>query len=267
MRLVTGELIQECADVYIGTLEDFAYNPYISQQTGKHLQINVLYSMISYANPPIIFCYSSLIKQLSAVAHIFENQFTLITHNGDANVEDVYYVNSILNTPNLKRWYAQNVNYSHDKLVPLPIGIANRMWPHGNVSIIESSKTCDVYMSFDLNTNPKKRSECFEALRDKVPFLPFVSPNDNIERLAQYKYCVCPEGNGLDTHRLWEALYLQVVPIMLKTKHVELLTNQYLFPVILLDRWQDLDVSSLPPYEIFKFHHIDMDKLRKQMCE
>jgi hypothetical protein len=265
MRLVTGELIQECADVYIGTVDDFAYNPYISQQKGKHLPINVLYSMSSYANPPVVFCYSSLIKQFSAVAHIFENAFTLITHNGDANVEDVYYVNAILNAPNLKKWYAQNVNYSHGKLVPLPIGIANRMWPHGNVSIVESPKVSEIYMSFDLNTNPKKRAECLDALGDKVTFLQFVTPNENIVRLAQYKYCVCPEGNGLDTHRLWEALYLRVVPIMLKTKHVELLINRYMFPAILLDRWSDLDTNNMPSYDIFIFRDIDMDELRKQI--
>jgi hypothetical protein len=141
------------------------------------------------------------------------------------------------------------------------------MWKHGNVSIVESPKIREVYMSFDLNTNPKKRGECFDALRDKVPFLPFVEPNENIERLVQYKYCVCPEGNGLDTHRLWEALYLRVVPIMLKTKHVEILISRYKFPAVLLDRWQDLDVMGLPPYEIFQFENIDMDKLRRQIYE
>ena len=45
MQLVTGELIQECADVYIGMPCDFAYNPYIMQQNDKHLPINVLCSM------------------------------------------------------------------------------------------------------------------------------------------------------------------------------------------------------------------------------
>jgi hypothetical protein len=158
----------------------------------------------------------------------------------------------------------------HSKLIPLPIGIANRMWPHGNISIIESPKVHDVYMSFDLNTNPKKRKECLDALVDKVPFLPFVSPNENMIRLSQYKYCICPEGNGLDTHRLWEALYLRVVPIMLKTRHVEMLINKYLFPVILLTRWENLDISELPSYDIFIFANywrLDMDELRRELCE
>ena len=265
MRLVTGELIQECADVYIGTINDFFYNPYITRQTHKHLLLSDLYGMSSYANPPIVFCYSSLIKQLSSLIHIFDNQFTLITHNGDTNVEDIYSVNIIVNTPNLRKWYAQNVNYSHGKLIPLPIGIANRMWAHGNVSIIESPKICEVYMAFDLNTNPKKRTECLNALRDKVSFLPFVSPDENIVRLSQYKYCICPEGNGLDTHRLWEALYLRVVPIMLKNRHIELLINKYKFPAVLLDKWSDLDVNNLPLYDRFEFHDVDMDELRTQL--
>ncbi len=270
MRLITGELIQECADVYIGNIGDFLYNPYITCQPHKHLALSDLCGMSSYANPPIVFCYSSIIKQLSSIIHIFENAFTLITHNGDANVEDVYYVNTILNSPNLRKWYAQNVNYFHSKLIPLPIGIANRMWPHGNISIRDSPKIHDVYMAFDLNTNPKKRKECLDALVDKVPFLPFVLPNENMVRLSQYKYCICPEGDGLDTHRLWEALYLHVVPIMLKTRHIDMLINKYLFPAILLDRWEDLDISNLPSYDNFIFSNywrLDMDELRRELRE
>ena len=33
-------------------------------------------------------------------------------------------------------------------------------------------------------------------------------------RVAAHRYVAAPRGNGLDTHRLWEALYLGCVPIV-----------------------------------------------------
>jgi hypothetical protein len=33
-------------------------------------------------------------------------------------------------------------------------------------------------------------------------------------RLSEYKFWICPRGNGLDTHRAWEALYVGAVPII-----------------------------------------------------
>ena len=251
MNIITGELIQECADIYIGTPSDFAYNPRIAVQTDKHLLLSDLFDATTYNNPRIVFCYSSLVWPFSMISHKFENPFILITHKGDTNIENLQYINSILNMPNLTKWYAQNVNYVHDKLVPLPIGIANRMWPHGEFSIIESEKTHGIYMMFDINTNPKVRYDCLDALRDKIPFLQFVPPVANQLRLSRYKYCICPEGNGLDTHRLWEAIYLRVVPILIRSTHVELLQAEYRFPAILLDSWRDLDVDKLPAYESF----------------
>jgi hypothetical protein len=259
MQLITGDFIQECADVYIGIREYFDSNPYIAAHRDKHLLINDLFVASVYNNPRIVFCYSSHIWQLSMNIHKFVNPFILITHNGDINIEDVYYINVILSTPNLTKWYAQNVNYVHSKLVPLPIGVANRMWAHGQFSIIDSAKTCDVYMFFDVNTNPTARLDCLDALRDKIPFLQFVAPAVNNLRLSSYKYCICPIGNGLDTHRLWEALYLRVVPILIRNKHIELLMAEYQFPAILVDSWRDLDVHRLPAYESFTWDTCCLD--------
>ena len=34
--------------------------------------------------------------------------------------------------------------------------------------------------------------------------------------LLNYMFVICPEGNGIDTHRMWEALYLRTIPIIKK---------------------------------------------------
>jgi len=32
--------------------------------------------------------------------------------------------------------------------------------------------------------------------------------------MARHQFVICPEGNGVDSHRIWEALYLGCVPIV-----------------------------------------------------
>ena len=71
--------------------------------------------------------------------------------------------------------------------------------------------------------------------------------------LSSYKFAICPEGNGLDTHRFWECLYLKTIPICLKNP----ITKYYskLFPIYLLDDWNDLDLN--------KLNHFYNDSLKK----
>ena len=57
--------------------------------------------------------------------------------------------------------------------------------------------------------------------------------------LRKYKFVVCPEGNGPDTHRTWEALLLNTVPIFKLTKFTENLNNSGI-PGIYLNNWEDL---------------------------
>jgi hypothetical protein len=264
-NIVTGERIQELADKFIGFERDFGCNPRIKEQRNKHLSFNDIINKNSYNNEPLIFCYGHNIENFAAVINTFANPFTLITHNSDQNVNDSPATNHILNNKNLVRWYAQNVNYRHPKLFFVPIGIANSMWPHGNLSMFESvvfDKPNEVYMNFEMATNHYKRYTCFVALSDKVEFLPKMDPQSNLMRMAKYKYCVCPEGNGLDTHRLWEAYYMRVVPILLRSTHTEILREQSGLPMILLDSWDNFDVAKLPPYESFDFeagsHYLDI---------
>ena len=49
---------------------------------------------------------------------------------------------------------------------------------------------------------------------------------------------VCPEGNGFDTHRFWETLYVNRVPITLRIKAMNHFKS---LPVVWLDEWEQLE--------------------------
>jgi hypothetical protein len=251
--IITGERLQETAGVYLGLVEDFYYNPRIGQQYEKHLSFDYLTSQFN--NPNIIFCYSHRIDLLLKKINFFKNRFILITHNSDGNImNNDETVSKLLENPLVYKWYGQNVCMNHEKLKFLPIGMANSQWKHSDTSYflneskiknLHKNKTHKVYFNFNLSTNPNKRNLCYKKLKDRLTFLNTVSPTEYHDTLSKHEFCICPEGNGVDTHRLWEALYLKSVPIVLKTPFIEIILSQTNIKMVVLERWEDLDINTL----------------------
>jgi len=61
-------------------------------------------------------------------------------------------------------------------------------------------------------------------------------------RNRQYPFWLSPRGNGLDCHRTWEALYLDVIPIVWNST----LNSLYIdLPVIILDKCSEITEQCL----------------------
>lgn len=275
-KIVSGEKIQKLCDIYLGNHHNFNCNPLIAIETKKHIDINSITS--TYNNPKLIFCYSHNIKFFSNIIHHFKNNFILITHNSDENIINSDYVMKILECPNLIRWFSQNICLIHYKLHFLPIGIANSQWAHGRIThLLENNilnynkKNKNIYFNFTIETNIKIRKNCYELLKDYLEWLPTESPENNIKRLSEYKFCICPEGNGVDTHRLWECLYLKVVPIVINSPFTKILLANYV-PLVVLNNWSELKQKNLN-YDnyIHQFEKVelknllDLDKIREMI--
>jgi hypothetical protein len=80
------------------------------------------------------------------------------------------------------------------------------------------------------------------VLKTQLPFLSMLPVAENVKRLAQYKWCICPEGNGVDTHRLWEAMYLGCIPIVLKSPFIDTLMHYTggELPIYVVETWDQL---------------------------
>lgn len=240
--MISGEKIQELCDVYCGLQEDFDYNPRIRSQTQKHMHLD---KIRSWNNPRKIFCYTHRLDQFMQSLPFLQNPFILVSHNSDDHVTEKYL--PLLQYPKLLFWHAQNLLLSHPKLGHLPIGLANSMWPHGNqetlAAVVEQAyeKTHSIFFGFSLHTNPSERIPCYEALKDKLTWQPTVGFQQYLETIATYKYAICPPGNGVDCHRIWECLYLGVIPILLRSPFTERLP----FPCYIVDRWEELDIERL----------------------
>jgi hypothetical protein len=243
-EIITGEKIQEIADIYLGEECDFQNNPRIRPQIEKHKSIREITA--SFNNPKIVYFYTHHLLQISQIIDFFQNPFILISHNSDVNITMSFHVIKLLNSPLLINWYAQNVCFYHPKLNMVPIGLANSMWSHGNLRLFDNrefianiTKTNRVFFNFNISTNAGIRRPCYDIFVNKYMFLPNIDPINNLSRLSSYEFCISPEGNGADCHRLWESLYLNVVPIVLRTPFTETLLR-YRIPLVVLDKWEDL---------------------------
>jgi hypothetical protein len=247
-NIMSGERFQQIADMYLGTAGDFMYNPAIFEQIEKHQILDDIDG--PFDNPPTLFLYSHLLKQFAMKLIYFSNPFTLITHNSDTNLtESDPVVKQILGSKKLIRWWGQNLCFIHPKMRILPIGIANSMWDHGkveNYAIGPINKSDDVYFNFNIYTNREKRESCYNVFKNQYEFLPMLPVQDNVRRLAQYKWCICPEGNGVDTHRLWEAMYLGSIPVVLRSPFIDALMHytEGELPIYVVDSWTQINLPN-----------------------
>eukprot|EP00223_Ostreococcus_mediterraneus_P007621 CAMPEP_0179702374 /NCGR_PEP_ID=MMETSP0937-20121108/2245_1 /TAXON_ID=548131 ORGANISM="Ostreococcus mediterraneus, Strain clade-D-RCC2593" /NCGR_SAMPLE_ID=MMETSP0937 /ASSEMBLY_ACC=CAM_ASM_000575 /LENGTH=237 /DNA_ID=CAMNT_0021575507 /DNA_START=672 /DNA_END=1385 /DNA_ORIENTATION=+ len=151
------------------------------------------------------------------VPHI-QKQFVLFTHNSDFTAATARYT---LSSPKLIRWYGCNM-LPGSKTQGIPLGLENvDMWRRTDFRQImryrSGIKTKLMYFRFSVSSNVAVRSMVKKSLlsngfreNDKKSW------RDYIMDLSQHKFCASPPGNGVDTHRMWECLYLGVIPIVLK---------------------------------------------------
>lgn len=172
-----------------------------------------------------------------------QRSYILYTHNGDLPVDDNYL--RYLDDPYLLKWYGQNIMTIHPKLKSIPIGIANEKWIHGNETIFNEvlnkniKKERLIYVNFDVNTNKCERNYCISELNKKGLFmgdkLPF---KEYLEELSKSYFVVSPNGNGIDCHKTWEALYLKTIPIVTNSTNIDFYKD---FPIIVINDWSEFN--------------------------
>ncbi|MCF7852602.1 MAG: hypothetical protein K9M07_05115 [Simkaniaceae bacterium] len=148
-------------------------------------------------------------------------KYILLTHNSDEAFPGRFAKR--LNDDTIAYWMTtNNLMPDHPKMISLPIGIANRYWPHGDVSLFEKIvKECYpkkhlLVLNFLPHTNPKIRKP-LRAFYLNKPFCYCSSVKDLSAYLIDMKqshFILSPFGNGLDCHRTWEALLMGAIPIV-----------------------------------------------------
>lgn len=170
--------------------------------------------------------------------HAPATAFVLFTHNGDAPVDERRARH--LRRRQLRAWFATNVELDRPGLYPIPIGIANPRYTHGDLATLRRvqeagiAKTRLFDASYAPDTNVAERLYCLE--QTGVPLAPRKPWDEYLERLASAHFCISPRGNGIDCHRTWEALYLGTIPVVTRSALTE---HHPDLPLIALDDWSE----------------------------
>lgn len=191
----------------------------------------------------IVFSSTDRLDELVSNVNKISHPFILITHHSDRLVSDSY--RTFANSHKLIHWFAQNSILNHPKVTTIPIGLEDR-WRHDNGIIRdyvklrqkEHKKISRIFVSFSTVTNPVAREPALEILR-QLEITDHFRGNSRQYRkqLVKYMFVASPQGNGIDCHRTWEALYLGVIPIV-TTRDFH---DQFpLMPALIVDEWSDL---------------------------
>jgi hypothetical protein len=190
-----------------------------------HNEKTIFYSHIRHLN--------EVFNKINSIDH----EVILITGADDVSVGNFSAPN------NVKYWFAQNCLVQHEKIIPIPIGLRNS-FPHHipNQSSILSGASYDngkfiedelikiylndnrvptkfLYLNFNTDSNMGYRI-FIKNISKEIPHITYEDPIENENgyknywnQILDHESTLCPIGNGIDTHRIWETLYCKRIPI------------------------------------------------------
>lgn len=161
-------------------------------------------------------------------------QYYIIVHNSDKPFGKSELEKLL---PYSLRIYAINTTVKHEKLTTIPLGFVDRqldllpVFDRPNLP-----RDIDVYANFTVTTNTQKRMECIQSLPN-----PTIRQNLSVKEyytdLCRSKFVACPEGTGIDTHRIYESLYFGATPVVLASNPLAWFYQR--LPVCIVNSWSD----------------------------
>ncbi len=181
-----------------------------------------------------LFLYTHILTPfINSIFPFLNRQFKYILyiHNSDHSFTNDY--KKLVDSDLIEKIYTQNIDtdldtdLDTDKITLLPIGMANSMWKHGNLlelystmsQIYKINKVDSIYVNINPNTYPYRKNILDKIIEKGSLKLNTPKPyKEYLMELSKYRFCLCIRGNGIDTHRFWESLYLGVIPVIINNK-------------------------------------------------
>lgn len=184
----------------------------------------------------------------------------LITGHSDYGVTD-----ALVDLYNPGIWFTVNKQTARANVFALPLGITNdtmesSLHPvYGNLECMalvmreEVPRAGLVYMNFNISTFPVERTHVWNLFKDE-PWVTTGSIENTIagrtrflREIKAHAFVLCPRGNGLDTHRLWETLYMGSIPIVKRDVGNREFEDM---PICFVDDWAQVTEAFLASEEV-----------------
>ena len=272
MDWIQGEKFKE--------IVDFIYSPE-HKLPDDYDNLSNTFDLALLKDQNVVYTHIGYVKQLFDVIRKINKKFIIVTHscdcsieeygmrrpNGARKIENVYFFTI---PDNVVKWYSKNVNMIDPRLEAIPTGIENNRWlvnVHKKEKMIEKSKQQRkiknlAYLNFATGTNPDERQMLYGLFENESWVTAEYGRykfDEYLDNIYNHKFVFSPGGNGMDSHRKWECLYIGTIPIDKMS-----VDNQFYqdLPICFVDDWKDITEDFLvQEYVRIKSNVWNMDKL------
>ena len=175
-------------------------------------------------------------KFTSAIPFVSMKRFYLIIHNSDLTFTEEKLASL---RKHIYHVFAINTNFTHPRVTTIPLGFADNQLEFLSTFKPEPrERDIDIYLNIKIHHNWEKRGQCINAFETnpRVTNRERVSVEEYYNDLCRSKFVLCPEGTGIDTHRVYESILCGATPVVLRNSLSHLYEK---LPVCIVDKWTD----------------------------
>ena len=160
----------------------------------------------------------------------------------------------------------------------LPLGITNdcddsllhKIYGNKEIMIEVINQNIDKsnlsYMNFNISNYPIERQFVFDKFKNEnwVVIGDIGTSLDSrikfLQDIKSSKFVFCPRGNGVDTHRIWESLYMGSIPIVIYEEAHHLFND---LPILFIKDWSEITEEFLnEKYDEYNKKSWNLEKLK-----
>ena len=125
-------------------------------------------------------------------------------------------------------------------ITQIPLGVSDFQYEYlQTYQKKEVERDILIYSNFTITTNSNERMECHTSNIKNVTRSMFKSQEEYYNDLCRSKYVLCPEGTGMDTHRIYESLYCGATPVVKRNPLAPM--YEAIGGILIVDEWEELN--------------------------
>ena len=238
VRFICNNYWQTCAQHHVDVLVHAAAHLYTQQR----------FDPKAVKDGDRVFVKTDLIDMFIArLLPLIRARFVLITGHSDLSPGE-WAMLQVHRCPRITQWYAVNAIWTDHKTIALPMGLSEPDRPNGDQDVVArvlaslsqtDEKLDGVFCPVASPTHPVRAE--LQALHHPALLKTEsrMSYEEYLRALARHRFVLCPRGNGIDVHRVYEALIMRTIPIYV-TDTVPALFHRVGMPVLVVQSIKDL---------------------------
>ena len=201
----------------------------------KYRSIELEESLQTIKNNDLIFIKTDLLhKFMFLILSKIKCKYRLVIGVSDLSPSR-YHIRALIDDPLCTHIYSTNMQETHPKITPIPIGFSEPMRPNGSPNLLRKwlfksnhaskSKDIDLFIrKFSITNISRKHYEkevekCKSEDRKFLNIVQLTFPTETANELHEYlhrsRFAIVLRGNGIDTHYFYECILHECVPIFL----------------------------------------------------